>query len=125
MNLYHNKGSSAEVQITTYTQALSDIEAHIGDRAKVVQVVGNFNRLVIMRGLETDTAELLTRQLSQVNVLSNRVSSVVTDSTDVQGGIGFSSNTQDRVISVQVPLLEPASLLQPPKGQEFALLESG
>ncbi|EPL6079250.1 type IV conjugative transfer system coupling protein TraD, partial [Klebsiella pneumoniae] len=39
--------------------------------------------------------------------------------------IGFSSNTQDRMSSIQVPLLEPASLVQLPKGQAFALLEGG
>lgn len=50
-------------------------------------------------------------------VLSNSVSSGVTDNTDAQGNIGFSSNTQDRVNSVQMPLLESASLVQLPKGQ--------
>ncbi|WDU70333.1 type IV conjugative transfer system coupling protein TraD [Klebsiella variicola] len=120
-----NKGGGAGVQVTAYTQTLSDIEARIGDRAKAGQVVGNFNSLIMMRVRETATAELLTRQLPQVDVLSNSVSSGVTDSADAQGNIGFSSNTQDRVSSVQVPLLEPASLVQLPKGQAFALLEGG
>ena len=69
-------------------------------RAKVGQLVGNFNSLSMMRVRETATA-------------------------DAQGGISFSSSTQDRVSSVQVPLLEPASLMQLPKGQAFALREGG
>lgn len=120
-----NKGGGAGVQVTAYTQTLSDIEARICDRAKAGQVVGNFNSLIMMRVRETATAELLTRQLPQVDVLSNSVSSGVTDNTDAQGNIGFSSNTQDRVSSVQMPLLESASLVQLPKGQAFALLEGG
>ncbi|WP_181945543.1 TraM recognition domain-containing protein, partial [Klebsiella pneumoniae] len=93
------------------------------DRAKADQVVGNFNSRIMMRVRESATAELLTKQLPQVDVLSNSISSGVADSADAQGNIGFSSNTQDRMSSIQVPLLEPASLVQLPKGQAFALLE--
>ncbi|CAJ1231813.1 hypothetical protein JRT4AKPX_JRT4AKP_00023 [Klebsiella pneumoniae] len=75
-----------------------------------------------MRVRESATVELLTKQLPQVDVLSNSISSGVTDSADAQGNISFSSNTQDRMSSIQVPLLEPASLVQLPKGQAFALL---
>ena len=38
-----NKGGGAGVQVTAYTQTLSDIEARIGNRAKAGQVIGNFN----------------------------------------------------------------------------------
>lgn len=116
-----NKGGGAGVQVTAYTQTLSDIEARIGDRTQAGLVVGNFNSLIMMRVRETATAERLTKQLPQVDVLSNSV----TDSADAQGNIGFSSTPQDRVSSVQVPLLEHASLVQLPKGQAFALLEGG
>ncbi len=107
------------MQVTAYTQTLSDIEARIGDRAKAGQVVGNFNSLIMMRVRETATAELLTKQLPQVDVLSNGVSSGVTDSADAQGNIGFSSNTQDRVSSVQVPLLEPPHWYSYPKARRL------
>ena len=120
-----NKGGGAGVEVTAYTQTLSDIEARIGDRAKADQVVGNFNSRIMMRVRESATAELLTKQLPQVDVLSNSISSGVADSADAQGNISFSSNTQDRMSSIQVPLLEPASLVQLPKGQAFALLEGG
>lgn len=120
-----NKGGGAGVEVTAYTQTLSDIEARIGDRAKADQVVGNFNSRIMMRVRESATVELLTKQLPQVDVLSNSISSGVADSADAQGNISFSSNTQDRMSSIQVPLLEPASLVQLPKGQAFALLEGG
>jgi hypothetical protein len=43
-----NKGGGAGIQVTAYTQTLSDIEARIGNRAKAGQVIGNFNPLWIL-----------------------------------------------------------------------------
>ena len=55
-----NKGGGAGIQVSAYTQTISDIEAKIGNRAKAGQVVGNFNNLFMLRVRETATAELLT-----------------------------------------------------------------
>lgn len=120
-----NKGGGAGLQVTAYTQTLSDIEAGIGHAAKAGQVVGNFNNLIMLRVRETATAELLTGQLHDVEVLTSTVISGVTDSSDPQSQSDFISNTQDRVSALSVPLLDPAALIQLPKGQAFALLEGG
>jgi conjugative coupling factor TraD (TOL family) len=120
-----NKGGGAGIQVTAYTQTLSDIEARIGNRAKAGQVVGNFNNLVMLRVRETATAELLTRQLPKVEVFATSVTSGATDSSDPRGATAFTSNTQDRVASTSVPLIEPAHVVALPKGQAFALLEGG
>lgn len=120
-----NKGGGAGIQVTAYTQTLSDIEARIGNAAKAGQVTGNFNNLIMLRVRETATAELMTGQLHEVDVLTNTVISGVTDSSNPESGTDFTSNTQDRVSSVSVPLIDPAALIQLPKGQAFALLEGG
>lgn len=120
-----NKGGGAGIQVTAYTQTLSDIEARIGSRAKAGQVIGNFNNLIMLRVRETATAELMTGQLHQVDVLTSTVISGVTDSSNPETGTDFTSNTQDRIGSVSVPLIDPAALIQLPKGQAFALLEGG
>lgn len=120
-----NKGGGAGVQVTAYTQTLSDIEARTGNRAKAGQVVGNFNNLIMLRVREIATAELLTSLLPEVEVLTSTVTSGVTDSSEPQSQTDFISNTQDRVSALSVPLLEPAALIQLPKGQAFALLEGG
>ncbi|WP_159306943.1 TraM recognition domain-containing protein, partial [Klebsiella pneumoniae] len=118
-----NKGGGAGIQVTAYTQTLSDIQARIGSAPKAGQVVGNFNNLIMLRVCETATAELLTKQLPQVEVRSRQVSSGV---TDTPGGINsFSSNTREQVVTRNVPLLDTAALIQLPKGQAFALLEGG
>ena len=120
-----NKGGGAGVQVTAYTQTLSDIEARIGNRAKAGQVVGNFNNLIMLRVRETATAELLTKQLPKVEVYTTSVVSGATDTSDPQGQTAFTSNTQDRITTTSVPLIEPAHVVNLPKGQAFALLEGG
>ncbi|GAJ29319.1 type IV conjugative transfer system coupling protein TraD [Acidomonas methanolica] len=120
-----NKGGGAGMQVTAYTQTLSDIEARIGNRAKAGQVVGNFNNLFMLRVRETATAELLTRQLPRVEVYAASMMSGATDSSDPTGRTAFTSNTQDRVSSSSVPMIEPAHVVALPKGQCFALIEGG
>ncbi|MBB2897779.1 type IV conjugative transfer system coupling protein TraD [Pseudomonas sp. AS2.8] len=120
-----NKGGGAGVQVTAYTQTLSDIEARLGNRAKAGQVIGNFNNLFMLRVRETATAELLTRQLPQVDVYTPAQSSSVTDTSDPAAASAFTSSTQDQLVGSRRPLIEPAHLVALPKGQCFALLEGG
>ncbi|CAJ4803128.1 conjugative coupling factor TraD, PFGI-1 class [Burkholderia pseudomallei] len=120
-----NKGGGAGVQVTAYTQTLSDIEARIGNRAKAGQVIGNFNNLFMLRVRETATAELLTRQLPKVDVYTASIVSGATDSSDPKGKTAFTSNTVDRINATSVPMIEPAHVVALPKGQCFALMEGG
>jgi len=120
-----NKGGGAGMQVTAYTQTLSDIEARIGNRAKAGQVIGNFNNLFMLRVRETATAELLTRQLPKVEVYTTTLVSGATDSSDIHGPADFTSNAQDRISTSSVPLIEPAHVVGLPKGQCFALIEGG
>src|SRR5690625_2258549 len=120
-----NKGGGAGMQVTAYTQTLSDIEARIGTRAKAGQVIGNSNNLTMLRVRETITAELPNRQLPKVEVSTTSIVSSATDTSDPQGHTAFTSNTQDRITTTSVPLIEPAHVVNLPKGQAFALLEGG
>jgi conjugative coupling factor TraD (TOL family) len=120
-----NKGGGAGIQVTAYTQTLSDIEARIGNRAKAGQVIGNFNNLFMLRVRETATAELLTNQLPKVEVYTASVMSAATDSSDPHGSTAFTSNTQDRITATTVPMIEPAHVVALPKGQAFGLIEGG
>ncbi|QOY72430.1 type IV conjugative transfer system coupling protein TraD [Pseudomonas sp. OST1909] len=118
-----NKGGGAGMQVTAYTQTMSDIEAKIGNRAKAVQVIGNFNNLFMLRVRETATAELLTNQLPKVQVFTSTPASSANDA--INGKTAFTSNTHDQIQSVSVPMIEPAHVVALPKGQCFALIEGG
>ena len=118
-----NKGGGAGLQVTAYTQTMSDIEAKIGSRAKAGQVIGNFNNLFMLRVRETATAELLTNQLPKVQVFTSTTASSANDA--INGNAAFTSNTHDQIQSVSVPMIEPAHVVSLPKGQCFALIEGG
>lgn len=118
-----NKGGGAGMQVTAYTQTMSDIEAKIGNRAKAGQVIGNFNNLFMLRVRETATAELLTNQLPKVQVFTSTSASSANDA--INGNAAFTSNTHDQIQSVSVPMIEPAHVVALPKGQCFALMEGG
>lgn len=118
-----NKGGGAGMQVTAYTQTMSDIEAKIGNRAKAGQVIGNFNNLFMLRVRETATAELLTHQLPKVQVFTSTPASSANDA--VNGKTAFTSNTHDQIQSASVPMIEPAHVVGLPKGQCFALTEGG
>ena len=120
-----NKGGGAGIQVTAYTQTLSDIEARIGNRAKAGQVIGNFNTLQMLRVRETATAELLTHQLPKVNVQTRTLVSGATDTADPDAHTDFTSSSQDRVSTTAVPLIEPAHIVSLPKGQMFSFQEGG
>ncbi|MCL1861887.1 MAG: type IV conjugative transfer system coupling protein TraD [Proteobacteria bacterium] len=120
-----NKGGGAGIQVTAYTQTLSDIEARIGNRAKAGQVIGNFNNLIMLRVRETATAELLTKQLAKVEVYTAARISSATDSSDPSGKTAFTSNASERVTATSVPMIEPAHVVALPKGQAFAFIEGG
>ncbi len=120
-----NKAGGAGFQVTAYTQTWSDVEARIGNRAKAGQVAGNFNTLIMLRVKELATAEMLTDQLSKVEVFTLMSVSGVDDSSDPGSGVDFKSRNEDRISVSEVPMLTPAELVALPKGQAFALLEGG
>ena len=120
-----NKAGGAGFQVTAYTQTWSDVEARIGSKAKAGQIAGNFNTLIMLRVKEMATAELLTNQLPEVQVVSTIVSSSVTDTNDPGDFADFASRNEDRLAPETVRMLEPTDLVQLPKGQAFALLHGG
>ena len=121
-----NKGGGAGLQLTVATQTGSDVLARLGSQAKANQVFGNFNSLICLRVLETSTARLLTDKLPQkVSIKSVLHSSSAQDSSTLSQGQHFSSHTEDRITTQEVPLISNEDLMQLPKGQAFCLLDGG
>jgi hypothetical protein len=120
-----NKGGGAGLQVTAYTQTISDIEAKIGSVAKSGQVQGNFNNIIMMRVRESKTAEILTTQLPKVDIYKNTIVSGATDTPNPETKTDFTSSTQDRISTESMPLLETSEIIQLPKGQAFVLMQGG
>jgi len=120
-----NKAGGAGYQVTVYTQTWSDVEAKIGSSAKAGQIGGNLNTLIMLRVKNTETAEILTDQLPQVVVRKKILISGSGDSSDKHDLVGFTSKADDQFDQRDVPMLQPADLVQLPKGQAFCLVEGG
>jgi len=120
-----NKAGGAGFQVTVYTQTWADVEARIGDKAKASQIGGNLNTLVMLRVKNKETAEILTNQLPEVQLVTSIQASAVTDSSDDREVLSFTTRNEDRISTQEAPMLAPADLVQLPKGQAFALIEGG
>lgn len=118
-----NKGGGAGIQVTAYTQTISDIKARIGDASKAGQIVGNFNQLIMLRVKELATAEILTKNLHEVSIVEVMAISGTSDNNDPDSDKDFGSSTSDRVTVKSKPMLSPADITNLPKGQAFALIE--
>lgn len=120
-----NKAGGAGYQVTVYTQTGQDVEAKIGSPAKADQIFGNLNTMIMLRVRNEKTAEMLTKQLPDVKVISGTLISSAGDIAFPDDMEDFTSRNEDRLASETVPMLSTADLLTLPKGQAFALLEGG
>lgn len=118
-----NKAGGAGFQVTAYTQTWSDVEARIGNKAKAGQIGGNFNSVFMLRVKTTETAEMLTNQLSQVNIDTLTPVTGANDNNNPEDFDEFSSKNEDRITPKEVDLLTAADLTRLPKGQAFAYVE--
>lgn len=120
-----NKAGGAGYQVTVYTQTWTDVEAKIGSTAKAGQIGGNLNTMIMLRVKTTETAEMLTKQLPDVKIMTSTLVSRANDVAFPESHEDFSSGNEDRIGSETVPMLAPSDLTQLPKGQAFALIEGG
>jgi len=79
----------------------------------------------MLRVKNVETAEILTNQLPQAKILTTTFVSGSGDTNDPTDFTDFTSSSEDRLSSTEVPLIQPADLVQLPKGQAFGLLEGG
>ncbi len=117
-----NKSGGAGFELTLYTQTWSDPIAELGDAAKAGQLAGNIGTQIMMGVKEINTCEMLTRQLPEVTVSEVMSVTSATDASNLEDGITFVSQNQDRISVTRVPMIAPADIVALPKGQAFVLL---
>ena len=120
-----NKAGGAKFQVTAYTQTWSDVEARLGSKPKAEQVAGNLNTLIMMRVLSEETAKMLTTKLPKVQVAQKMLVSGAGQSSIPESEVHFTTSVQDRVTTLDVPMIEPGDLTRLPKGQAFVMTEGG
>ena len=117
-----NKSGGAGYQLNLYTQTWSDPIAELGSEAQAGQLAGNIGTTIMMGVKEINTCEMFTKQLPTVSVSEIMAVSGVTDDTDGDGIVNFTSNNQDRISISREPMISPADIVALPKGQAFVLL---
>jgi conjugative coupling factor TraD (TOL family) len=120
-----NKAGGAGYQVTALTQTWSDVEARIGNAAKAEQIGGNFNTLYMMRVKNVETAELLTKQLPEIELTTTTQSSSASEGADPTLVAGFTSRNEDKIGAKAAELVSASDLVKLPKGQAFGLVEGG
>ncbi len=120
-----NKAGGAGYRVTAYTQTRADVEARVGDKAKSLQIEGNFNTRIFMRVLNEDTARLLIDSLPEIVINTVTPYSSATDTNDPFDISEFGSGNSDRISRERLPMLSPADMVQLPKGQAFVILKGG
>ncbi|HID51083.1 MAG TPA: type IV conjugative transfer system coupling protein TraD [Anaerolineae bacterium] len=120
-----NKAGGAGFQVTVFTQTWSDVIARLNDQAKAGQVGGNLNTLLMLRVKELATAELLTKQLKDVEVNHLMTVSAGKATTEAGEGTNFSATNESRNTTQKMSLIHPQDLTQLSKGQCFGLVDGG
>lgn len=118
-----NQAGGAGIRVTAYTQSVSDIAARLQDERKAEQVMDNFNTVVMMRVQNTETAEVLTKRLPEVEVKDATKDSDIKNTGESL--IDFQSGGRDRIGQRQVPMVSAADIHSLPKGQAFILRNGG
>ncbi|MFL7013630.1 conjugative transfer system coupling protein TraD [Enterovibrio norvegicus] len=134
-----NRSGSAGVRVNAYTQTRHDIEAKLGDAAKANVVLGNFNSIYMLRVADSYTAEYLTDQLPEIDMLGIDVSGATSDGgaitpkssfngdDDENGkpsGDGFFGTRTQATVKVEgrEKIVTPDIIMSLPKGQAFAFI---
>ena len=119
-----NQAGGAGVRVCAYTQTLQDIDAKFGSSTgnpKSMQIIGNFNTLIMMRVQTEETAMLMTSKLNKVQVKDATLVSGASDK-GIENGMTFSATNQDRISEKEVPIIEPSYITSLPKGHAFVLM---
>ncbi|NQY36348.1 MAG: type IV conjugative transfer system coupling protein TraD [Alteromonadaceae bacterium] len=119
-----NQAGGAGIRVCAYTQTLQDIDAKFGTTTgnpKSMQIIGNFNTLLMMRVQTEETAKLMTSKLNKVQV---KDAMLVSGSSDkgIENGLTFSATNQDRISEKEVPIIDPSDMTSLPKGHAFLLM---
>lgn len=122
-----NKARGCGFSVTSLTQTKHDLVVRLLKDAKANQMTGNKGTLICMRVREEETADLICKNMPQrVQIRTTTQVSSVTDRSKTDGtGVDFTSSNEDRISSMEVPMLLPHQLIDLPIGQAFMVTDGG
>ncbi|MGP8473812.1 conjugative transfer system coupling protein TraD [Burkholderia sp. PR2] len=119
-----NKGRGAGFKAFVAFQTRSDIEAKLGNAAKMLQVLGNLNNQIILRLEDTDTADWFSDKVGETAIRNLVMSS--STSTGSESHVGEFTGSVSRSLQLEKVPLIPSRLIQSlPNLQYFMRISGG
>jgi conjugal transfer pilus assembly protein TraD len=119
-----NKGRGAGFKAFVAFQTRSDVEAKLGNAAKMLQVLGNLNNQIILRLEDTDTAQWFSDKVGETAIRYIQISG--STSRGSEGHIGEFNGGITRSLALEkVPLIPTALIQRLPNLQYFMRISGG
>lgn len=119
-----NKGRGAGFKAFVAFQARADLEAKLGNAAKMLQVLGNLNNQVILRLEDSDTAKWFSDKVGETAIRVVNISNS-TNTTTESHAMEF-SGSQSRTLQLEkVPLIPMPLIHRLPNLQYFMRISGG
>ncbi|WP_434667826.1 conjugative transfer system coupling protein TraD [Paraburkholderia sp. A3BS-1L] len=119
-----NKGRGAGFKAFVAFQTRSDVEAKLGNAAKMLQVLGNLNNQVILRLEDSDTAQWFSDKVGETAIRNIQISG--STSRGSEGHIGEFNGGITRSLQLEKAPLIPTALIQRlPNLQYFMRISGG
>jgi conjugal transfer pilus assembly protein TraD len=119
-----NKGRGAGFKAFVAFQTRADLEAKLGNAAKMLQVLGNLNNQIILRLEDTDTAQWFSDKVGETVIRNIQVSGGT--SRGSEGHLGEFNGSITRSLQQETAPLIPTALIQRlPNLQYFMRISGG
>lgn len=118
-----NKGRGAGFKAFVAFQARSDVEAKLGNAAKMMQVLGNLNNQIILRLEDTDTAQWFSEKVGETAIYNRTRSSSTTRGSESHA-LEFGGSVSTGLQMENVPLI-PTNLIQRLPNLQYFMRVSG
>lgn len=101
-----NKSRGAGFRVFLATQTLADFEAKTGSSAMADMITGNTNTTIMLRTLNPDTQESLSKMLPEVPI-HYLMKTSATSISDTAANAAFSGNFGERMMHENMPVIAP------------------
>lgn len=119
-----NKGRGAGFKAFVAFQTRADLEAKLGNAAKMLQVLGNLNNQIILRLEDTDTAQWFSDKVGETIIRNIQISGGT--SRGSEGHLGEFNGSVTRSLQQETAPLIPTALIQRlPNLQYFMRISGG
>lgn len=120
-----NKGAGAGFRVFGATQTTPDLQDALGESSTKDKTLGNFNNLISLRIIDSETKEFVASQMGEVSVrtaqISQNTQSLGSDNNPILYSGGYGTRTTDSA----APMIDPAIMNKLPDLEFIAQLSAG